>query len=140
MMAAERTYQTYNHIGVPESFHPVSHHANHLDRIEMLVKIQTWHMECFAEFLGKLAAVPDGDGTILDNVMFLYGSNMSNSDTHTTHPLPTLLIGGGGGKLSGGRHIALPQPTPIANLHLTLLDKVGVERKTFGDSTGTISL
>jgi hypothetical protein len=72
--------------------------------------------------------------------MFLYGSNMSSSDTHTTHPLPTLLIGGGGGKLSGGRHIALPQPTPIANLHLSLLEKVGVEQRSFGDSTGTISL
>ena len=108
--------------------------------MEKLVKIQTWHMERFAEFLGKLAAVPDGEGTLLDNSMFLYGSNMSNSDRHSSHPLPTLLIGGAGGKLSGGRHIALPAPTPIANLHLTLLGKVGVERKSFGDSTGTISL
>jgi hypothetical protein len=97
-------------------------------------------MERFAEFVGKLAAVPDGEGTLLDNAMFLYGSNMSNSDTHSTHPLPTLLIGGGAGKLSGGRHIALPQPTPIANLHLTLLEKVGVAQSRFGDSTGTISL
>lgn len=140
MMAAERTNRTYDHIGVQDSFHPVSHHANDLGRIDKLVKIQTWHMERFADFLGKLAAIPDGDGTLLDNAMFLYGSNMSNSDTHTTYPLPTLLIGGGSGKLSGGRHIALPQPTPIANLHLALLDKVGVERKSFGDSTGTISL
>ncbi len=140
MMAAEATNQTYNHIGVPDSFHPVSHHANQLDRMERLVKIQTWHMERFAEFLGKLAAVQDGEGTLLDNSMFLYGSNMSNSDRHSSQPLPTLLIGGGGGKLSGGRHLALPQSTPIANLHLTLLDKVGVERKTFGDSTGTIPL
>jgi hypothetical protein len=140
MMAAEGTNQTYNHIGIPDSFHPVSHHANDPARIEKLVKIQTWHMERFAAFLGKLAAMPEGEGTVLDNAMFLYGSNMSNSDTHSTQPLPTLLIGGGAGKLSGGRHLALPQPTPIANLHLTLLDKVGAPQQRFGDSTGTISL
>lgn len=140
MMAAEGTNQTYNHIGVPDAFHAVSHHANDLGRIDKLVKIQSWHMERFAEFLGKLAAVPDGEGTLLDNVLFLYGSNMSNSNTHTSHPLPTLLVGGGAGKLSGGRHVALPQPTPIANLHLTLLEKVGVSSTSFGDSTGTIAL
>jgi hypothetical protein len=97
-------------------------------------------MEMFAEFLGKLAAVREGDATLLDNAMFLYGSNMSNSDRHDTHPLPTLLVGGGAGKLTGGRHIALPTPTPITNLHLTLLGKVGIEQQSFGDSTGTISL
>jgi hypothetical protein len=140
MMAAERTNQTYNHVGVPDSFHPLSHHTNNLERIEKLVKIQTWHTECFSEFLGKLAASRDGEGTLLDNAMLLYGSNMSNSDRHDTHPLPTLLVGGGGSKLSGGRHIELPEPTSIANLHLTLLGLVGIERKTFGDSTGTIAL
>jgi hypothetical protein len=140
MMAAEATNRQYGHIGVPESFHPLSHHANDPERLEKLVKIQTWHMKCFAEFVGKLAAVPDGEGTLLDNAMFLYGSNMSNSDLHDTRPLPTLVVGGGAGKLTGGRHIELLDPTPITNLHLTLLGKVGVERKTFGDSTGTISL
>jgi hypothetical protein len=140
MMAAEGTNQTYEHIGVPDSFHPVSHHANDRERIEKLVRIQTWHTERFAAFLGKLAAVQDGEGTLLDNSMFLYGSNMSNSDGHTSYPLPTLLIGGAGGKLSGGRHLSLPDRTPIANLHLTLLNKTGDETKSFGDSTGTIAL
>jgi len=140
MMASEGTNRTYAHIGVPDSFHPLSHHANDPARIEKLVKIQTWHMECFAEFLGKLAAVQDGEGTLLDNAMFLYGSNMSNSDRHDSYPLPTLLIGGAGGKLKGGRHLELQGPTPIANLHLTLLGMLGIERKTFGDSTGTIAL
>jgi len=140
MMAAEGTNQTYEHIGVPDSFHPVSHHANDLQRIEKLVRIQTWHMECFAEFLGKLAASPDGEGTVLDNSMFLYGSNMSNSDRHDNYPLPTLVIGGGGGKLSGGRHIGFPAPMRISNLHFTLLGKAGGEQTSFGDSTGTISL
>jgi Protein of unknown function (DUF1552) len=138
MMVSERTNQTYGHIGVPDSFHPVSHHANDLERINKLVKIQTWHMDCFAEFLATLASVHEGEGTLLDNSIFLYGSNMSNSDTHSSQPLPTVLVGGGAGKIRGGRHIDLANPTPIANLHLTLMDKVGIERKTFGDSTGTI--
>jgi hypothetical protein len=140
MMASEGTNRTYNHVGVPDSFHPLSHHANNLERIERLVKIQTWHMERFAAFLGDLAAVREGEGTLLDNAMFLYGSNMSSSERHDTHPLPTLVIGGAGGKLTGGRHLELPGPTPIANLHLTLLGIMGIERKSFGDSTGTIAL
>jgi hypothetical protein len=139
IMVAEGTNRTYNHIGVSDSFHPVSHHANDRSRIEKLVKIQTWHMERFASFLDTLAAVPDGDGTLLDHAMFLYGSNMSNSDRHNGHPLPTILVGGANGALRGGRHIALPGPTPIANLHLTILDKVGAARESFGDSTGTIA-
>jgi hypothetical protein len=139
MMVSEGTNRTYNHVGVSDSFHPVSHHANDLGRIEKLAKIQTWHMDRFAEFVGKLAAIPDGEGTLLDNSIFLYGSNMSNSDRHNGHPLPTILVGGGGGKLTGGRHIELPEPTPLANVHLTVLGKAGVEQKSFGDSTGTIA-
>jgi hypothetical protein len=139
MMVSEGTNRTYNHIGVSDSFHPVSHHANEIGRIEKLIKIQTWHMERFADFIAKLAKIPDGEGTLLDNAMFMYGSNMSNSDRHNGHPLPMILVGGGAGKLSGGRHIELPEPTPIANLHLTVLGKAGVERERFGDSTGTIA-
>jgi hypothetical protein len=139
MMVSEGTNRTYNQVGVSDSFHPVSHHANEPGRIEKLVKIQTWHMDRFGEFVGKLAAVRDGEGTLLDNSILLYGSNMSNSDRHNGHPLPTILVGGGAGKLTGGRHIELPQPTPIANLHLTILGKAGVEQKSFGDSTGTIA-
>jgi hypothetical protein len=139
IMVAEGTNRTYNHIDVSDSFHPVSHHANDLGRIEKLVKIQTWHMERFAAFLKKLAAIPDGDGTLLDHAMFLYGSNMSNSDRHNGGPLPTILVGGGNGTLRGSQHIALSEPTPIANLHLTILDKVGAGRDSFGDSTGMIA-
>jgi hypothetical protein len=139
IMVAEGTNRTYNHIGVSDSFHPVSHHANDLTRIEKLVKIQTWHMERFAAFVKKIATIPDGDGTLLDHAMFLYGSNMSNSDRHNGHPLPTILVGGGNGSLKGGQHIALPRPTPIANLHLTILEKVGAPRDSFGDSTGAIA-
>ena len=139
IMVAEGTNRTYNHIGVSDAFHPVSHHANDLDRINKLVKIQTWHMERFAAFVKKLGAIPDGDGTLLDHAMFLYGSNMSNSDRHNGYPLPTILVGGGNGKLRGGQHIALPDPTPLANLHLTILDRINARQDSFGDSTGTIA-
>ncbi len=139
IMVAEGTNRTYNHIGVSDAFHPVSHHANDLDRINKLVKIQTWHMERFAAFVKKLGATPDGDGTLLDHSMFLYGSNMSNSDRHNGYPLPTILVGGGNGKVRGGQHIALPEPTPLANLHLTILDRINARQDSFGDSTGTIA-
>jgi len=140
IMAAEGTNRTYNHIGVPDSFHPVSHHANDLERINKLVKIQTWHLEQFAAFVKKLADTKEGDGTLLDHSILLYGSNMSNSDRHDNYPEPNIVVGGGNGKMKlGGQHIVLPERTPIANLHLTLLQKVGVERDKFGDSTGTIT-
>ena len=118
----------------------MSHHANDLERLNKLAKIQTWHVEKFAEFLAKMAATPDGPGTLLDHSMFLFGSNMSNSDRHDNYPEPNILVGGGNGKVKlGGRHLVLPEKTPIANLHLTLLQKCGVERDKFGDSTGTIA-
>ena len=139
IMVAEGTNRTYNHIGVSDSFHPVSHHANDLGRIEKLIKIQTWHMERFAAFVKKLAAISDGDGTLLDHAMFLYGSNMSNSDKHNGHPLPTILVGGANGKLKGGQHIDLREPTPLANLHLTILDRINARQEKFGDSTGLIA-
>ena len=140
IMAAEGTNRTYNHIGIPNSFHPVSHHANDLTRIEKLAKIQTWHLEQFAGFIKKMAETPDGQGSLLDHSMFMYGSNMSNSDRHDNYPEPNIVVGGGSGKLRlGGQHLVLPERTPIANLHLTLLQKVGVERDSFGDSTGTIA-
>jgi len=140
VMAAEGTNRTYNHIGIPDAFHPMSHHANDLEKLNKLSKIQTWHVEKFAEFLAKMAATPDGQGTLLDHSMFLFGSNMSNSDQHNNYPEPNILVGGGNGKLKvGGQHIVLPERTLIANLHLTLLQKVGVERDKFGDSTGRIA-
>jgi Protein of unknown function (DUF1552) len=140
IMVAEGTIRTYNHIGIPDSFHPVSHHANDLVRIDKLAKIQTWHLEQFAAFIKKMAETTDGQGTLLDHSIFMYGSNMSNSDRHDNYPEPNIVVGGGNGKMKlGGQHIVLPGRTPIANLHLTLLQKVGVERDKFGDSTGTIS-
>ncbi len=140
IMAAEGTNRTYNHIGIPDSFHPVSHHANDLERINKLVKIQTWHLEQFAAFVKKMAETPDGDGSLLDHSILMYGSNMSNSDLHNNYPEPNILVGGGNGKMKlGGQHLVLAERTPIANLHLTILQKIGVEREKFGDSSGTIA-
>jgi hypothetical protein len=140
VMVAEGTNQTYNHIGVPDSFHPVSHHANDLERINKLVKIQSWHMDRFAAFLKKMSDTPDGDGSLLDHSIFMYGSNMGNSDQHNNYPIPTVIVGGGNGKMKlGGQHIVMPERTPFANVHLTLLNKAGIETTQFADSTGMIS-
>jgi hypothetical protein len=140
VMVAEGTNQTYNHVGVPESFHPISHHANDPERIAALVKIQTWHMDRFAEFLKKMAATKDGDGSILDHAIFLYGSNMGNSDKHSNWPIPTVVVGGGNGKMKlGGQHIAPKDRSPLANVHLTLLNKFGIEQDKFADSNGMFS-
>jgi hypothetical protein len=139
IMVAEGTNRTYNHIGVPDAFHPVSHHANNLERIQKLVKIQRYHVERFAEFVAKLASTPDGDGSLLDHAMLMYGSNMSNSDRHNNYPLPILLVGGANGALRGGQHIELPEYTTLTNLHLTVLNKAGIETTSFADSTGAIA-
>jgi hypothetical protein len=140
IMVAEGTDRTYNHIGVPDAFHPVSHHANDLERINKLVRIQTWHVQKFSEFVTKMAATPDGAGTLLDRSIFMYGSNMSNSDLHNNYPVPNIIVGGGNGRAKTvGQHLALPERTPIANLLLTLLQKAGIEREKFADSTGVIA-
>ena len=140
VMVAEGTNKTYNHIGVPDSFHPISHHANEPDKIARVVKIQTWHMDRFANFVKKMADTKDGDGSLLDHSIFLYGSDMGNSDKHSTWPIPTVVIGGGNGKMKqGGQHIALAQRTPLSNVHLTLLNKFGIPQEKFADSTGMIS-
>lgn len=139
-MAMERTNRTYPDIGVPDVFLLVSHRANNIDRINKLVKIQTWHKERFAKFLGRLAAIREGDGTLLDRSMFLYASNMSNSDQDNNHPLPVLLVGGAIRNQMWGCLLALTQPTPIAKLHVSLLNKAGIGQRTFGDSTGAMTL
>jgi hypothetical protein len=139
IMVAEGTNRTYNHIGVSDAFHPLSHHANNKERIEKLVKVQRYHVERFAEFVDKLAKTPDGEGSLLDHSMLMYGSNMSNSDRHNNYPLPIILVGGARGALKGGQHVQLPEYTTLSNLHLTVLNKAGVEVKAIGDSSGAIA-
>ena len=103
------------------------------------MRIQTYHSQAFAKFLTRLAAMPDGDGSVLDHSIMLYGSNMSNSNAHDEFPLPTLIVGGGCGKLKGGQHVTLPEYTTFSNLHLTVLNKAGLEMKSIGYSTGEIA-
>jgi hypothetical protein len=139
IMSAEGTTRTYNHIGVPDAFHPVSHHANNKERLDKLVKIQTYHVQRFADFVDKLAKTPDGEGSLLDHSLLLYGSNMSNSDRHNNYPLPNILVGGANGALKGGQHLALPEYTPFSNLLLTVVNKAGLDMRSIGDSTGEIA-
>jgi hypothetical protein len=139
MMAGEGSNVTYNHIGISDAFHPLSHHQNDKTRKERLVKIQTYHSQAFAKFLAKLAAMPDGEGSVLDNSILLYGSNMSNSNAHDEFPLPTIVVGGGAGKIKGGQHLKYEDKTPLANLHLTLLERAGVPVDKFGNSTKLFS-
>lgn len=139
VMVAEGTDRTYDHVGVPDSFHPISHYNTDRTRIEQLIVIQRYHMERFAEFIEKLAATPEGDGSILDHSLFLYGSNMGNSNAHDNYPLPEILVGGANGAHVGGKNVTLPERTPLANLHLTILDKLGIPQESFGNSTGQLS-
>ena len=126
MMAREVSMRTYNNLGVSDAFHPLSHHQNNPAKIEKLVKVQNFHTKVFTGFLDKLAATPDGDGSLLDHSIILFGSNMSNSDLHNNDPLPSAVFGRAYGKIKGGQHLHYPQNTPHANLLLTLLDRAGV--------------
>jgi hypothetical protein len=137
MMAAEVSGQTYNFIGVPDAFHPLSHHNNEQAKMDRLAKVQAYHTQVFAKFLDKLAKMPDGDGTMLEHSLFLYGSNMANSNAHNHYPLPTVLVGGWK-TVKGGQHIVPPERTPLANVLLTLLDRVGIPQEKLGDSTGEL--
>jgi len=136
MYGREQTGRPYPQIGVPESHHPLTHHKGDPPTMEKCAKIQRYHIGLFAEYLEKLKNTPDGDGSLLDHVILLYGSGISNSDRHTHGPLPTFLVGGGSGTLKGGRHLVYPEHTPLTNLQLTLLNKLGVPAEKLGDSTG----
>jgi hypothetical protein len=140
MIARELSARTYPEIGIADNHHPLSHHQNNPEQMAKQAKLNTFHMNLFAHFVNKLANTPDGDGTLLDHSILLYGSGMSDSNLHLPENLPTLLIGGGAGQLTGGRHIKYPKRTPIANLQLSLLEKMGVRMENFGNSTGTLSL
>jgi hypothetical protein len=139
MMAREISNRTYPQVGVSEGHHAVSHHANRAEKVEWNARIQTYHVSLFARFLEKLDATPDGDGSLLDNSLLLYGSNMSNSNAHDHFPLPNVLVGGAGGRHVGGRHIREVDHTPMTNLILSMLHKADVPVETLGDSSGTIA-
>ena len=138
MVAREESNRTYPQVGVPDGHHATSHHQNRPEKLEKLVKIQNYHVTQLARFLDRLKNTPDGDGSLLDHSMILYGSNMSNSNVHNHFPLPTLVAGGGAGQLKGGRHLKYPDHTPMANLLLTILCKSGIPIDSLGDSTGIL--
>jgi hypothetical protein len=136
MMAAEVSNMSYAHIGIPDAFHPLSHHADNKTAMEKLARVQRYHTNVFADFLAKLDKMPDGDrGSVLDNSVFLYGGNMSNSNVHNQFPLPTLVVGRASGSIKGGQHVRYPDHTPLANLLFTLLLRAGVPVDKVGDST-----
>jgi hypothetical protein len=138
MMAREVSNRTYPQVGVHDGHHATSHHQNRADKIEKLVKIQNFHLTLFTKFVEKLNTTQDGDGSLLDHSLILYGSNMSNSNAHNHFPLPTLVLGGGAGSMKGGYHIKQPDHTPMTNVLLTMLHKSGVPLESLGDSTGVI--
>ena len=137
-LAREASTRTYPEVGVSDPHHPTSHHGNDPEKIAKIAKISQFHASLFAYFLEKLKSTPEGNGSLLDHSLYLYGSGMGNPNVHDHVNLPILVAGGGAGKVKGGRHIKYAEPTPMANLHLTLLDSVGVHLDSFADSTGKI--
>jgi hypothetical protein len=139
MIGREQSGMTYPQIGVPDAHHPISHHRNEPKFRAKIGKINHYHMSLFAEFVEKLRATPDGDGSLLDNVILLYGSALRDGNAHSYDDLNLVLVGGGAGQLRGGRHIQYPAATPLANLHMTLIDKLGIPVEPLGDGTGTLT-
>jgi hypothetical protein len=137
-LARETSNRTYTEIGVPDPHHPLTHHGNDPEKIARMAKINAFHVSLFAYFLEKLKSTPEGDGTLLDHALYLYGSGMGNPNVHDHVNLPILVAGGGSGMVKGGRHIKYAEPTPLANLHLTLLERAGVRMDAFADSKGKV--
>ena len=137
-LTRELNNRTYPEIGVPDPHHPLSHHGNDPEKLAKLAKINTFHVSLFAQFLETLNATPEGNGSLLDHTVYLYGSGMGNPSLHDHENLPILVAGGAAYGMTGGQHITYAEPTPLANLHLTLLDRAGVHLDAFGDSTGDV--
>jgi hypothetical protein len=140
MMARELSTLSYPQIGVADGHHPVSHNNNVPEQVAKKAKIDTYHLDLFARYLERLRSTPDGDGNLLDHSVILYGSGMSNGNIHDHENLPTLVVGGGAGKIKGNRHIKMNDRTPLSNLMITLLDKAGVPTDKFGESVGRVDL
>ena len=135
MMGHEHSGMTYPQIGVPDAHHPISHHQQEPEKVAKVAKINAYHIKMFSELLEKLRATPDGDGTLLDHMTMMYGAGMADSNTHSPIDIPMILAGGGAGTLTGGRHLRFKN-VALANLHLTLLNKLGIPAEKIGDSTG----
>ncbi len=140
MIGKEQSARPYPQIGVPEAHHPLSHHENRPELIEHMSKINRYHTQLFSQYLAKLRATPDGDGSLLDNMTILYGAGISNSTRHSGDNLPLLVVGGGAGRLKGGRHLTYTDKPSIANLLVTLMDKLDVPVERLGGSTGKLPI
>ena len=140
MLSRDASQRVYPNIGITEPHHSMSHHGNNEEKVANLVKLNTYHVSLFAKFLAKLESTQDGDGSLLDHSIILWGSGMSESNNHSRLDLPTLLVGGGAGVMKGNRHIKASRETPMANLMLALTDKFGLETEKFGISTGRVEL
>jgi hypothetical protein len=140
MMAREVSQRTYPNLGVTEPHHSISHHGNRPAAIEGHAKVNTYHVQLFAQFVDRLRSTPDGDGSLLDHSVLVYGSGMSDGNGHTGSPLPLAIVGAGVDRVRGGRHVVMPDGTPTANLHLAIGQKFGIEQERFGVSTGTVPL
>lgn len=137
-LARETSNRTYNEIGVPDPHHPLTHHGNDPGKVERMAKINAFHVSLFAYFLEKLKATPEGEGSLLDNSLYLYGSGMGDPNVHDHVNLPILVAGGGARPDGGARHVRYAEPTPLANLHLTLLERAGLRLDAFADSQGRV--
>jgi hypothetical protein len=140
MKSRDASQRVYPNIGITEPHHAMSHHGNNPEKLANLVKLNTYHVSLFAKFIDKMAKTPDGDGSLLDHSIILYGSGMSESDTHSRLNVPTLLMGHGGGVLKGNNHYVAAKETPLANFLLELTNKFGIEREKFGISTGRLDV
>lgn len=140
MMAGEGSNVRFPRSGVTEGFHNASHHSNEQKNKDQFAVLNTYHIGVLKGFFDRLAATEDGDGSLLDHSLILYGSSMSDANEHNFDPLPVLLVGGANGLIEGGRHIAYEPHTPLANLYLGLLDKLGIHRDSFGNSTGRVEV
>ncbi|HEX4999225.1 MAG TPA: DUF1552 domain-containing protein [Terriglobia bacterium] len=138
-MDREASMRTYTNLGVAEAFHPLSHHGNNAQKMDKLVQIQRYHTERFADFIKKLAASKEGEGTVLDHSTILFGSNMSNSDRHNNDPLPAAILGRAHGKIKGGQHLKYPQDSRFADLLQTIFERNEIPVKSIGDSAATLS-
>jgi hypothetical protein len=132
--------RTYNEINIPEGHHSLTHHQYKQDKIDKVIQINIYQAKQFAYYLEKLRSTPDGDGSLLDHMVILYGGSLSDGNLHWHDNLPILLVGGGGGQIKGGRHIKYPANTPLTNLLLTMMDLIKVPLESLGDSTGKLDL
>jgi hypothetical protein len=140
LVAHEQSTRPYPEIGIADPHHPLTHHSGNAEKIAKVIQIQTYHAKMFSYYLERMRSTPDGDGSLLDHMMIVYGGSISDANVHKHEDLPILLLGGGDGRIKGGRHVRYPQDTPVANLFLTLLDNLGIHTESFGDSTGHLTI